>query len=379
MSDLQFLVFADDATGALEVAAGAAALGLRARVDTVACHQAVDVDCLVFNGQTRLEQTLAATHPAIRHFIDLMRQHPHARVMHKMDSCLRGQWPREIAYLSQEQPFIAVLAAYPAMGRVCRDGDVYVDGQLAHEGASGRDPQNPINTSHVPDYLKPHFADVHLIQSDKAYADFLHQFKGVACIDAKNQDNFSQRLAVLAAADVFVSGPSAVAVGIMAHNMTAAQPAKELPQIRLIICGSAHPRSRTQMKQLSKQCPLRVFTYDACPTDRELAELMSEQIVVIQTPNERVDADCAKELAASARQVLNGEHACLIIGGETVSLIADNDQSIYTLGEAAPGIPYFRMSVGGHAVECISKSGGFGADDCLIDICLEQKKGVPCD
>ena len=77
-----------------------------------------------------------------------------AHALHKIDSTLRGSWAHEIVGRQQAHAVRVVVApAFPAAGRVCVDGVVYVDGVPVAEGAAATDARGPVRSSRPADYL----------------------------------------------------------------------------------------------------------------------------------------------------------------------------------------------------------------------------------
>ena len=74
---------------------------------------------------------------------------------HKIDSTLRGGWAHEIVGRQQAHAVrVVVAAAFPAAGRVCVDGVVYVDGVPVAEGAAATDARSLVHSSRPADYLR---------------------------------------------------------------------------------------------------------------------------------------------------------------------------------------------------------------------------------
>ncbi|KNZ40166.1 four-carbon acid sugar kinase family protein [Acetobacterium bakii] len=74
----------------------------------------------------------------------------------KTDSTLRGNLGSELTALKETTKTKALMfiPAFPKNNRVTRNGLHYVDGELLHQTAFGKDPFNPVKTSNVAEILK---------------------------------------------------------------------------------------------------------------------------------------------------------------------------------------------------------------------------------
>ncbi len=120
---LEWMVVADDRTGALEVAGEmACSLGpVAVVVDSAptAGTGAVVVDI----GSRHATPPTAARRAAA---VAASPAHHHA---HKIDSLLRGNWAHELVAIQRTSgERVLLVPALPRLGRVCRDGVVHVDG-----------------------------------------------------------------------------------------------------------------------------------------------------------------------------------------------------------------------------------------------------------
>jgi uncharacterized protein YgbK (DUF1537 family) len=86
----------------------------------------------------------------------------------------------------------------------------------------------------------------------------------------------------------------------------------------------------------------------------------------------RVAYGTAEALAAKAREaIVSGEVDCvMVLGGDTAAaLLADwGASSVRVWGEAAPGAPAAEALFDGRGVPLVTKAGGFGGPDLLLEI-----------
>ncbi|NRA37020.1 MAG: hypothetical protein HRU15_02665 [Planctomycetes bacterium] len=365
----KLIVYADDATGAMEVAGAAAAHGMKVHMGSVAD----DVyDCLVVNAQSRhmSEEEIDQDMPAMQIILQQLQQWPDARLMHKMDSTLRGNWAKEIKVLSDltDKQNIIVIAAYPKMGRLCIDGHVTVDGELVHRTAMAQDPLAPIQSSNVGSYLSR--AGIHLVCTAYDDADAFtkwieRQESGAIIAQVRDQEQFTQVLELSKYFQGLLAGTSAVAA-VLAGQLHSAYQAMEYKQAKtLIICGSLHPRSQEQLAWLQEHAAVDVgIDVELCECDQNITAA-NKEILIIKTPTRRDGGHYGDLLVAAVRVLLKQEAAwqqIIVIGGETLFSLADDGQ-MQAIGEMESGIPCSSMQINGHAMKVISKAGAYGEVD----------------
>lgn len=144
------VVFADDLTGAAEIASIAHNAGLRALVLTTPPGGPADADVLVFDTDTRL-CTPARAAQRVRAFAKRLRRQPHSGFFKKTDSVLRGPVLAELTALATSLGHRRTLLVpcNPSLGRVIRDGHYFIGGRPLHETAFVHDPHHPRTTSEV--------------------------------------------------------------------------------------------------------------------------------------------------------------------------------------------------------------------------------------
>jgi D-threonate/D-erythronate kinase len=154
--DMVVTVLADDLTGACDTGclfAGRGAVGVIAEPalrDSDASLVAVDTE------SRDLEPAEAGRHLRVT-AERLSSRLGGKRTFKKIDSTMRGPVGAELDGLLESGGWDGALVcpAFPAQGRVVRDGLLRVDGALAHESAVGRDRHYPGSTSDVAAMLEP--------------------------------------------------------------------------------------------------------------------------------------------------------------------------------------------------------------------------------
>jgi len=124
----KILIIADDLSGAADCAIGFTRAGHRVVVMLDAVREQMDpaADTTAIDTDTRrLTPAQAATRTAAAFHALGDAQH---RLYKKIDSTLRGNWAAEVAALRRDAGLAIVAPAFPATGRVLRDGRVFVHG-----------------------------------------------------------------------------------------------------------------------------------------------------------------------------------------------------------------------------------------------------------
>ncbi|MFZ4720947.1 MAG: four-carbon acid sugar kinase family protein [Ilumatobacteraceae bacterium] len=318
-----WLVAADDRTGALETAAELAGPGRPVRVTVGVAH----LDAVVDLG-TRAGDAEAAD--------AAVRALPHARwVAHKIDSTLRGHWPAELAGRGRT----LMVPAWPAMGRTCTDGVVHVHGAPV---AAVRD--------RLPAAM--------LLPGVDALDAWLVAGDGIAAVDVPDTATLHAVAAAVArhaaanGDDLLLAGPAG-AVGALHLARFGGSPAPPPPVDvasagpALVVCGSATEVSVEQVRRLRAARP-DVDVGIAPPADGPL------------------DPAVAAGLAADVRHRWSHLAVAVLIGGDTAAAVLGTAPRLVG-GHAAPGMPWSLDEHGGGPL-VVTKAGGFGGPDALVDL-----------
>lgn len=328
-------MIADDLTGALECGAKFAAHGAATRV----CVQAeredaagVDVQVIDTESRHRSAEDAAAAVRAVA-----IRASPFApwMIYKKTDSTLRGNIGPELRALLEVFPERRILfaPAYPQMGRMVRDGVLFVDGVPLDQTPFARDPMNPVRGSRIADVLEGLRVEI---------------VDGETCADV---DDAAARIAN-SAGSAIAAGPAALA-GALAKLLYPSGPSTA-PWPRLARClvvnGSLHPASLGQV-EFARSHGCFDERWNLCEFDAGGAGL------------ER--AGRTGERVASAVRESNVD-ALVVFGGDTAYGIhaALGGEPFEPLGEIVPGVPLSRC----RGVHWITKAGGFGGRELLCDI-----------
>jgi D-threonate/D-erythronate kinase len=333
-------VVADDLTGAADAAAPFAAHGLTVAVALGA--ELPDADVVALNTDNRGRPAVdarARTHQAVRRVRDA------ELLFVKIDSTLRGQVRADVegALAAWEAAVAVATPAFPAQGRVVRDGALLVHGE----------PTVPQVAALFPD--------------------------GVEVVDAETHDD------LLAVARRLAGGPSVV-IGSGGLSRALAEVLPGAPRSRtadfrppeqqygskvrgvLVVAGTPHPVTRAQLASLDG---VVVTSADAAVD----ALRAGKRAVLTCEPAGPVEAESpaavalAAGLATAAVAVLDAVPGTglVLTGGATALAVAGalGATELRLHGEVGAGLPIGVLVAGPRRVPVVTKSGGFGAPDAL--------------
>jgi D-threonate/D-erythronate kinase len=340
-------VTADDSTGATEAAAACADAGLSVQVVPIAvalpASGAAD-GCVVVDLRSRhvepdeARRRIAAT-TSDRHRV------------HKIDSTLRGNWAHEFAALVAAGRRVVLIPSHPMAGRICAGGVVYVHGVPVSASDLANDPRLPVRSSRPSESLPGD----ELIDA-RALAMWLRGTgTGVAIVDAATLDEIDQLVTIgLEHPDVVMGGPAsvvgAVATACAPLGASVGLPSPLLPTPVVVVCASLHPVSRAQ---IAKVAAAGFDVVTSSETRSDDSQLIAAEV-----------ADRAHGLVADM-----GARSVILVGGDTAeAFIGDNVVRVY--GSIDVGVSIGDAEVRGTALRVVSKPGGFGTANTLLDLVM---------
>ena len=368
-----YAVIADDLTGAGDAGVQFAAAGLRTRTlrdDWMPEHLA-GAEVVVVDTASRGLAPEDAYRRA-RAAAERLQEAGAQLIYKKIDSTLRGPLGAEIDAVMDacRLPMALVCSAYPAQGRTMVDGVLLVAGVPVAKTAAAAEPQAPVQESHLPTLLSrqahrpvqwlPRSAaghvSTHLLAKLQTLAARYDDTGSIVVCDAQDDEDLTAIVLAAHSLEPSLARP-ALLIGSagLARPLAArlAQRTKRLDRSVLVLCGSLHPTARVQVRRV---------------------ELANEPLVtVLTTPAQPgIYPDPTGALAAEAKAWLADHEASGIVvtGGDTLGTLlrAMLAHGVDLEQEAAPGIPLGRIAGGPWAgLRIISKAGGFGGPDVLVD------------
>lgn len=172
----------------------------------------------------------------------------------------------------------------------------------------------------------------------------------VVC-DVPNTAAMHAAAAALAGHDVLLVGPAGPLGAAFAATRTVGSTGRAAPIAApvLVVCGSANPVAREQVRQLQAARP-------------------DVEVLATSVPAGVLHARAVVVLAARARQRIEKlePRTIVVIGGDTAAeLLGRATRLVY--GFAAVGTPW-SFNAGGSGPLVVTKAGGFGAPDALVQL-----------
>ena len=359
---LRLLVTADDRSGALEAAAACADAGLTPLVLPwqalpvlgAELTRAEDIDCLVVDlGSRHLSGDEAATRCLS------VRSLAAGRRVLKMDSTLRGNWPRELEVMRNGRRAL-VVPALPSLGRTCSGGVVLVRGVPVVESEFGADRRNPVRSSRPTD-----FCGGSLAAKVEEVRTWLTTSNEAVCVaDALSDSDIRDIVSVIRSDDdAIVAGTSAVVgevarviVGASSRTMSSETTRAQRGPLAVplvVVCGSRHPVSRRQAA-VARGLP---------------------GVAVVQSPDDDLESPhgVAEHLADEAQRAMErtGARTVVLLGGDTAAAVLGTTP-VLVRGGLNSGASWGTARLEGRDVEVVVKAGGFGNDRFVSDLVGEQ-------
>ena len=422
---LKAFVLADDLTGSIEVAAQFAKHGTRSEVTT---DIRLDRDCFsqhlglrVVDTESRHMSAEQAQHLTYR-LSTIAREHNIRWIYKKTDSTLRGNIGTELAGIMKAYPekHLVYLPAYPKLGRVCRQGHLYVEGKRLEDTAFAKDPRSPVRNSSILDLLTPHIqAPVVTVETPQDLNKRLRQQTKptVFVCDAETDRDLQTIAQLLNGCDVppLLAGPAGVTEYLAQLLGTSAPQVTRRPTAHtsVTLCGSVNSASLAQINHAERSgisvitwTPEQLLDPDFTDTQngQHLIQAMAEQLNaekhLIMASLRSADEMAAylahaNKLGLSPQQTHNRvaqqmgritkklfdwtvPDALIIFGGDTAlgMLNACQCSTLEPVGEILSGIPVSDLNVAGRTLQLITKAGGYGSPDMLSQVVHSLSKNT---
>lgn len=346
MTSRGLALVADDLTGAADAAAPFAARG--AEVGVVLNWpppEGLDVIALVTDSRWRDSETASTR---MRHEVRRARAWGADRLFLKVDSTLRGHVSVEVAAAMETWGSEQVVAtpAFPAQGRVVRDGVLYVHGVRQRHSVASAFPE------------------------------------GVTVLDASDDEDLLALARQVLLSDAVAVGSAGLA-SALARALEPRAPKRRRPSTAvtgvLVVVGATHSASRAQAAVLLEAGVLCVVVSPGAPSLIEPAvdELTRGGRVLLTTdpaPDAGGDSPRAQVVAAQVAAVVQelldrAPGAGLVVtGGSTALAVATalGADCLRLLDEVGPGVALGELLLRDRPLAAITKSGGFGCPEALL-------------
>ena len=412
MAPLTVSVLADDLTGATDTVVQFREAGWPAYLLLSGQLPAETLERAEAVALSRSSDTRALPHArAERATRDAVRQQLEAgvdRLYVKIDSTMRGSVAGQVhgalqAWSRKQPGAIAVLCpAYPAMGRVVREGHVYVNDVPLHHSPAGRDPVTPVDTSSLTDLVPGavHVAGGGDVNQLAARVRQAAPGGGIVVVDAADEQDLRQ----LAQAAQLL-GDSTVwagSAGLARHLSRVWHPGASLaaPPARtaigagsvLVCMSSLNSVSLEQARHLAATFGTDLTRHELSVPDLSHAAggpvlldavtaSQDARVLLLQPDPRRADhgdrtetaRSVARGLATVVARILDTRDVAglVLVGGDgaeaTLQLLGA--QALEMCGQLSEGVPLARV-VGGSAdgLAVATKAGGFGGPTTITDV-----------
>jgi uncharacterized protein YgbK (DUF1537 family) len=406
---LDVAIVADDLTGALDAAAPFAGRGLETRIllDFEQAAAAVETKTRVLSltSESRHLSPTAADERVWNATRAALAGAPRI-LLKKIDSTLRGNIAAEImAGLRATGLQHALIAlAVPRHGRIMREGEVFMNGVPLRQTEIGADALSPSPSAPLPQILRAASKDliVHVWTRGAAFA--LNVEAGIHayvadCETEADLDAIAQ-FVISHCDEVLPVGASGLATAIA--RQLAQTPSSELLSVIqriseqaqnpiLFVIGSRTAASAEQAARLCAAGAEELTMSFSAHTrdgdwilDRSVNESTPPVALIVRPessrePNLISPSEVAQTLGRTAADIVRRLQvdAVVMVGGdtafETFQALGVSEASV--AGEIMPGVAIGTMQVDGRSLTFITKAGGFGDANALVEIirCLKNQ------
>jgi uncharacterized protein YgbK (DUF1537 family) len=399
---LDVAIVADDLTGALDAAAPFAGRGLETRIllDFEQAAAAVETNTRVLSltSESRHLSPTAADERVWNATRAALAGAPRI-LLKKIDSTLRGNIAAEImaGLRATGLQHVLIAPAVPRHGRIMREGEVFMDGVPLRQTEIGADALSPPPSAPLPQILRAASKDliVHVWTRGAAFA--LNVEAGIHayvadCETEADLDAIAQ-FAISHCDEVLPVGASGLATAIA--KQLAQTPSSELLSVIqriseqaqnpiLFVIGSRTAASAEQAARLCAAGAEELTMSFSAHTqdgdwifDRSVNESTPPVALIVRPessrePNLISASKIAQTLGRTAADIVRRLQvdAVVMVGGdtafETFQALGVSEASV--AGEIMPGVAIGTMQVDGRSLTFITKAGGFGDANVLIEI-----------
>ncbi len=403
---VKLLIIADDFTGALDTSIQFAKRGAVTEVhtDKDVDYRALspEVNVIVIDSETR-HVTADEAYKVVSEIVERALKAKIPFIYKKTDSVLRGNVGAELAALCDGvRGIVHFVPAYPKMGRTTNNGIQYVNGVPIAKSVFGEDPFEPVLTSNIPEIIKAGTKTrVNLVLRGNVLREPVHD--GIYVYDAETDKDLLDIADKLSAEDqIGVSAGCAGFADALASvlHMEGKQDVQpDFPDNLFVVCGSVNPVTVRQLDvaeaegvpRISLDSTMRldkkwVGTLDAERTIRSWISIMREEgSFILDVNNKKLKNDIKDRINPEDRSIISGnlgkivkslldddlDAMLLLTGGDTLlgAMDAMHINALRPVTELMPGVVAFIFNYGGRNIYCTSKSGGFGNEKLILDLC----------
>lgn len=409
---IKLLVIADDLTGALDT--GVQFGSKTALVKLYTCELAADmfenipdnIEVLIVDTETRHSDHQTA-YEKIYNLVCTARKLKISCIYKKTDSGMRGNIGSELsaALAASGRERIHFVPAFPQIGRTTIDGVQYIDGVPVDESVFGKDPFEPVQYSAVRDIIGAQCnTEFHVL--NEVTEDGRN--RGILLYNCRTEQDLQKIAKELKRSEEFglVAGCAGFAAVLpeMVGVKYVVSPRPKLCRRLLVVCGSLNPVSLRQMKTAEAYGAFRIRLSNRQKLDEDFfdteegirfvedtaLEIRKYRCTMIESTDfDQADSSLeyarSKGMAAEEIRSRISDHLGMLLGR---LLEKDVHDTIFITGgdtllsfmkyigldqlspicELYPGVVLSEIAYHSRVYHLISKSGGFGNEELLLDI-----------
>lgn len=418
---IRLLVIADDLTGAMDTGVQFSKCAIPTLVTMdVQLHcleRPFDAEVLVVDTETR---HLGAEEAYQRCFqlVQNAKAHGICYFYKKTDSTLRGNIGAELAATLEalDEKVMAFVPAFPKLGRICKNGRLYVDDQPVDKTIFGKDPFTPISSNSVHEIIGQQ-TDIPVFAMDHFRTDFCEdEMNGpkIMVLNAESEEDLVQASLEIADSGITVMAGSA---GFASYLPYIIPFSRTIPQDEpssfesktLVVCGSINRISLSQvdaaeragytsvlLDQTLKEDSGYLDTKEGSDFYHHVQKMVEDHDVVIlksSSPTtgaaslpakiygdvaDKQHIQIAKHIGCLTRKLVtdNPIGNLVVFGGDTLfGILGDGScECIHPSREVFPGVTQSVIQLAGKRICLFTKAGGFGNKNTLLNL-LEEISG----
>lgn len=390
---LDLLILADDFTGALDTGVQFSKLSIPTLVTSNTKIKLNKIDksikVLVINTETR-HLSPSDAYSKILEILNSFDRNKFKTFYKKIDSALRGNILSEIRAVMDyfDKSNASIIASYPQMNRIVKNGKLYINGKLVSESVFSKDPFEPVTESKISNILKSLNLCIENIYDIQKFK--IDDFRKIYIFDSTNNEEMSniyKKLKLNNQLEVIIgcAGFAEVIALNIANSIISLKSKYNYPLA--IVSGSLNQITINQIKEFEKKYnnvisldenQLLDFNYWNKKNDKNLKNKLLNKYL----NNDKTVFETYKVYQNSPKSIINsmqdisrglgeltkfliekiGYQNFMFIGGDTFLGVMEvlGIKDIIPICEIEHGIVLSKLYFNDKEINVISKSGGFG-------------------
>ena len=410
---LKLLIITDDFTGALDTGIQFTKQGDKIQIAVEQNPENISISdstqVLVIDLETR-PLTAQQAYEIVKYVMIWAKRKNIDYIYKKTDSALRGNVGAELKAVSDVyKECVYFIPAFPKIGRITKNGNHYINNVLLSETAFAKDPFEPVKHSHMKDIITKEYTNIEVccVEKQIQIKDYLHKIEqGVVVFDAETEQDMKNRLYELKQSQQLklLAGCAGLAeflpeILCLKGNIEAVY---EKKKGLYVACGSLNPITKSQMEyacengfervNLSANQKLFLEYYDTEKGKQFLKKLenicQNHNCIIVDTFDEipyeteklSEQKGLSKEQVRFAIAKCHGkivkylikkgmDYTIFMTGGDTLMGLMKNleNTELTPVCEISQGVVLSILKWNEKKLQVVSKSGGFGNKDVLIE------------